>query len=180
MDEQLPTVSPQEVGSYLDQQSYALATKKPHLSAIRHFFDTLATLRVVLLNPVHSERSERLQGVERKTPEFSVPQARCLMPSLNTSHVVGLKTKKLTLNAVTAGDMARMVTRRMRDGGLPSRLSTHPFPVATITNLLSQGVLLDGVRNLTGHADPPTTRMKWGASAERHAHTLLVWAVQVS
>ena len=69
------------------------------------------------------------------------------------------RTKQLTQNAMTAGDMARMVKRRMRDAGLPSRLSPHSFRVATITDLLSQGVPLEDVQNLAGHADPRTTRL---------------------
>lgn len=241
LKKQLPTVSPRDVGSYLDQQTYAPATKKLHLSAIRHFFDTLVTRHVIILNPAHSVRGERLQVVEGKTPEITVSQARILMQSLDTHHVVGLrdraiiaimiytaarvgaiaalrrgdfydigdqyclrfaekggksreipvrhdlqqfikeylteggmnftekskplfrttirKTKKLTQNPMAAGDMARMVKRRMRDAGLPLRLSPHSFRVTTITDLLSQGVPLEDVQNLAGHADPRTTRL---------------------
>lgn len=69
------------------------------------------------------------------------------------------KGRKLTQNAMTAGDMARMVKRRVRDAGLPTRLSPHSFRVATITDLLSQGVPLEDVQNLAGHSDPRTTRL---------------------
>ncbi len=69
------------------------------------------------------------------------------------------RTKELTTNGMSAGDMARMVKRRMRDAGLPSRLSPHSFRVATITDLLSQGVPLEDVQHLAGHADPRTTRL---------------------
>ena len=241
LNKQLPTVSPRDVGCYLDEQDHAPATKKLHLSAIRHFFDSLVTRHVIMLNPAHSVRGERLQVIEGKTPEITVPQARRLMQSLDASHVIGLrdraiiailiytaarvgavatlqrgdfydlgdqyclrfaekggksreipvrhdlqqfigdyvaaggmeyadkskplfrttvrKTKKLTQYAMTAGDMARMVKRRMRDAGLPSRLSPHSFRVTTITDLLSQGVPLEDVQNLAGHADPRTTRL---------------------
>jgi len=60
---------------------------------------------------------------------------------------------------MTAGDMGRMVKRRMRDAGLPSRLCPHSFRVATITDLLDQGVPLEDVQYLAGHADPRTTRL---------------------
>lgn len=241
INKELPTVSPRDVGSYLDAQDYAPATKKLHLSAIRHFFDTLVTRHVIMLNPAHSVRGERLQVVDGKTPEITVAHARKLMRSIDTNHVVGLrdraviaimiytaarvgavaalrrgdfydlgdqhclrfsekggksreipvrhdlqkfigdyltaggteyadkskplfrttvrKTKKLTQNPMTAGDMARMVKRRMKDAGLPSRLSPHSFRVTTITDLLSQGVPLEDVQNLAGHADPRTTRL---------------------
>ena len=60
---------------------------------------------------------------------------------------------------MTAGDMGRMIKRRMREIDLPARLSPHSFRVATITNLLSQGVPLEEVQHLAGHADPRTTRL---------------------
>ena len=69
------------------------------------------------------------------------------------------RTKQLTEHAMTSGDMGRMVKRRMRDAGLPPRLSPHSFRVATITDLLSQGVPLEDVQYLAGHADPRTTRL---------------------
>lgn len=69
------------------------------------------------------------------------------------------KTKQLTERIMTAGDMGRMIKRRMRAAGLPERLSPHSFRVATITDLLSQGVPLEDVQNLAGHADPRTTRL---------------------
>lgn len=73
------------------------------------------------------------------------------------------RTKVLTQNGMTAGDMGRMLKRRLRDAGLPSRLSPHSFRVTTITDLLSQGVRLEDVQNLAGHgnrhANPRTTRL---------------------
>ena len=47
----------------------------------------------------------------------------------------------------------------MKDAGLPARLSPHSFRVATITDLLNQGVSLEDVQFLAGHADPRTTRL---------------------
>jgi site-specific recombinase XerD len=69
------------------------------------------------------------------------------------------RTGRLTMFAMTPGDIARMVKRRLRDTGLPDRLSPHSFRVATITNLLSQGIALQDVQLLAGHADPRTTRL---------------------
>ena len=69
------------------------------------------------------------------------------------------RTKRLSLNAMTADDMARMVKRRLRDAGLSMRLSPHSFRVTTITDLLEQGVPLADVQYLAGHADPRTTRL---------------------
>ena len=44
---------------------------------------------------------------------------------------------------MTAIDMCRMLKRRLKDAGLPLRLSPHSFRVATITDLLTQGVPLE-------------------------------------
>ena len=52
-----------------------------------------------------------------------------------------------------------MVKRRLRDAGLPVRLSPHSFRVTGITDLLSQGVPLDDVQFLAGHSSPRTTKL---------------------
>jgi len=69
------------------------------------------------------------------------------------------KTRLLRPQAMTADDMGRMLKRRMAAIGLPERLSPHSFRVATITDLLTQGVPLEEVQYLVGHADPRTTRL---------------------
>lgn len=69
------------------------------------------------------------------------------------------RTGQLTDHPMTAADMSRMVKRRMKDAGLPVRLSPHSFRVTTITDLLAQGVPLEDVQYLAGHADPRTTRL---------------------
>jgi integrase/recombinase XerD len=70
------------------------------------------------------------------------------------------KTKVLSPQAMTANDIYRMVKRRLRDAGLPARnLSCHSFRATTITDLLTQGVPLESVQYLAGHADPRTTRL---------------------
>jgi site-specific recombinase XerD len=65
----------------------------------------------------------------------------------------------VTPRAMTADDMGRMMKRRMAALGFPTDLCPHSFRVATITDLLSQGVPLEDVQNLVGHADPRTTRL---------------------
>jgi integrase len=60
------------------------------------------------------------------------------------------------------GDICQMVKRRLRDAGLPTRLSPHSFRVATITDLLEQGLPLEDAQRLAGHADPRTTRLSLG------------------
>ena len=69
------------------------------------------------------------------------------------------RTGRPTGNPMTANDMSRMIDRRLKRAGLPSHLSAHSFRVATITNLLEQGVSLSDVQRLAGHSDPRTTRL---------------------
>lgn len=237
----LVQITPKHVGQYLDGLPYAASTKKVHLAALRHFFDEMVLRHVVVLNPAASVRGERYQVIEGKTPEISAEQARLLLSSIDTSHVVGLRdraiigiliytaarigavaklqrghfyddgeqfslrfaeksgksreipvrhdlrgflaeyleasgvsteqpgvaffrtalgrTRQLTSNRMTAGDMGRMVKRRMREAGLPHRLSPHSFRVYVVTSLLQQGVPLQDVQFLAGHSDPRTTRL---------------------
>jgi integrase/recombinase XerD len=69
------------------------------------------------------------------------------------------RSNRLTENGITAIDICRMVKRRIRRAGLPDRLSPHSFRVATVTDLLTQGVPLEDVQYLAGHSDPRTTRL---------------------
>jgi site-specific recombinase XerD len=70
------------------------------------------------------------------------------------------RTNKLTAQAMTANDIQRMVKRRLANAGFArSRLTCHSFRATTITDLLDQGVSLEDVQYLAGHADPRTTRL---------------------
>ena len=53
--------------------------------------------------------------------------------------------------------ICELVKRRLKDAGLPSRLSPHSFRVTGITDLLGQGIPLEDVQYLAGHAEPRTT-----------------------
>lgn len=70
------------------------------------------------------------------------------------------RTKRFAATAMTASDILRMVKRRLTAAGLPAdRLTCHSFRATTITDLLDQGVPLEDVQYLAGHADPRTTRL---------------------
>jgi integrase/recombinase XerD len=68
-------------------------------------------------------------------------------------------TRVLKATAMTADDMGRMIKRRMGAIGLPALLSPHSFRVGALTDLLTQGIPLEEVQQLAGHADPRTTRL---------------------
>lgn len=70
------------------------------------------------------------------------------------------RTKRLSDKPMSENDVLRMVKRRFADAGLPAgRLTCHSFRATTITDLLDQGVPLEDVQYLAGHADPRTTRL---------------------
>lgn len=69
------------------------------------------------------------------------------------------RSKQLTERPVSANDLSRMLKRHLLAAGLPSRLSPHSFRVATITDLLTQGVPIEDVQHLAGHADARTTSL---------------------
>jgi integrase/recombinase XerD len=69
------------------------------------------------------------------------------------------RSGRLTGRPMSNVDVCRLVKRRLADAGLPGQLSPHSFRVTTVTDLLSQGVPLEDVQHLAGHADPRTTRL---------------------
>ena len=66
-------------------------------------------------------------------------------------------TKRLGEGPLNSATICRLVKRRLADAGLPNRLSPHSFRVSAITDLLTQGVPLEDVQYLAGHAEPRTT-----------------------
>ena len=72
--------------------------------------------------------------------------------------VVG-KTNAVTKKTLQRTNVWHMLKRRYKNAGLPSNLCGHSFRVTTITDLIEQGVGIEDVQNLAGHADPRTTRI---------------------
>jgi integrase/recombinase XerD len=236
---ELPRITPGMVGQYLVGLGGSAAKRNLHLSALRGFFDRLVNRHVVILNPAASVKGVREQVVEGKTPEISIEQARTLLKSVDTHHIIGLrdrailatlaytacragavaklrlgdfqhdgaqhvlrfqekggksreipvrhdlegfllayieaaglgvdakdrplfrasngKTRRLGEGPMSSKTICELVKRRLRDAGLPLRLSPHSFRVTAITDLLTQGVPLEDVQYLAGHAEPRTT-----------------------
>ena len=238
---ELPSITPGMVGQYLVGLGGSPAKRNQHLAALRGFFDRLVQRHVVILNPASSVRGVKDEVIEGKTPEISIEQARTLLRSVDTGHVVGLRDRAilatLAYTACRAGAVAKLrlgdfqhdgsqyvlrfqekggksreipvrhdlegfilayvdaagmvgetkdmplfrasngrsrrlaakplgtericelVKRRLKDAGLPSRLSPHSFRVTAITSLLEQGVPMEDVQYLAGHAEPRTTTL---------------------
>ena len=58
---ELVRIAPRDVGMYLTGlgKTTSIATRKQHLSALRHFFDGMVTRHAIMLNPALSVRGER-------------------------------------------------------------------------------------------------------------------------
>ena len=69
------------------------------------------------------------------------------------------RTRRLTMLSMQAKDIHGMVKRRLKDAGLPKLLTCHSFRATTATDLLDQGVPIEDVQELLGHADLRTTRL---------------------
>ncbi|HZZ80874.1 MAG TPA: tyrosine-type recombinase/integrase, partial [Gemmataceae bacterium] len=69
------------------------------------------------------------------------------------------RTGLLTDQPMRNIDVCRMVKRRLRAAGVPDQFSPHSFRVATVTDLLTQGVSLEDVQYLAGHSDTRTTKL---------------------
>ena len=52
-----------------------------------------------------------------------------------------------------------MLKRRLRKAGLPEIISPNSFRVFVVTDLLTQGVPVEDVRYLVGHASPRSTQL---------------------
>ncbi|WP_422929741.1 tyrosine-type recombinase/integrase [Singulisphaera sp. PoT] len=60
---------------------------------------------------------------------------------------------------MTSKAICELVKRRLKDARLPERLSPHSFRTTTATDLLEQGVPMEDVQYLLGHAEPRTTAL---------------------
>ena len=69
------------------------------------------------------------------------------------------RSRKLAAGPLGTERICELVKRRLKDAGLPSRLSPHSFRVTAITSLLEQGVPMEEVQYLAGHSEPRTTTL---------------------
>lgn len=92
---------------------------------------------------------EYLAAVSKTDEPRTVPLFRTLVR----------RTGAFTTAAMSGTDIWRMVKRRLKDAELPGQICPHSFRVATVTDLLSQGVALEDVQYLAGHSDCRTTKL---------------------
>ena len=116
-DHDLVRVTPGLAGEFFHGLSGSTATKNLALSALRHFFDALVTRHAVLLNPFHSVRGIKHNRTHGMTPEITIPQARRLIASLDTTRDVGRRDRALLGTLITTGTRVGALAR-LRIGDL--------------------------------------------------------------
>jgi integrase/recombinase XerD len=113
---ELMQVAPWHVGQYFTElaKTTSIATRNQHLSALRHFFDGMVTRHAIVLNPALSVLGERYGVMEGKTPEIPIPDARKLLASVDTSHVIGLRDRAILAVLVYTTSRAGAVAKLKR------------------------------------------------------------------
>ena len=106
--------SPGLAGRFIDELSGDSATKNQALAALRHFFDTLVTRHAAPLNPFQSVRGRKHDNSAGKTPGLSIQQARDLLISIDTSHLVDLRDRALLGTLAYTGARIGAIARLRR------------------------------------------------------------------
>jgi site-specific recombinase XerD len=90
-------IQPIHVAAYVEQlqKQHSKPTVKQHLAALRMLFDWLVLGQIIPSNPASSVRGPRHVARKGKTPVLSAEEARQLLDSIDTSHLVGLRDRAL-------------------------------------------------------------------------------------
>src|SRR3954451_5580688 len=122
-------ITPGMVGQYLVGLGGSPSKRNQHLAALRGFFDRLVQRHVVILNPAASVRGVKDQVIEGKTPEITIEQARTLLASIDTGHVVGLRDRAilatLAYTICRAGAVAKLRLQDVQSEGQQYTLRFH-------------------------------------------------------
>jgi site-specific recombinase XerD len=95
---EIARVQPLHVAGYrevLRQQGYSVPTVKQHLAAIRELFDWLVEGHLLEINPASSVKGPQYSISKGLTPVLDCEEARLLLDSIDTSHMVGLRDRAL-------------------------------------------------------------------------------------
>ena len=121
---ELSQVTPGLAGRFIEEQPGEVVTKNQALAALRRFFDVLVTRHAVALNPFQSVRGRKHSVIDGQTPELTIQQARDLLASLDTSHVLGLRDRAvlgtLIYTGARVGAIAQLRLQDLRDQGRTS------------------------------------------------------------
>ncbi|MFC2173747.1 tyrosine-type recombinase/integrase [Acidobacteriota bacterium] len=92
---ELAQLEPMLVAAYIEKltKDRSPSTVKQHLAAIRMLFDYLVLGQVLPFNPAAAVRGPKYVVKKGKTPVLNEQEARGLLESIDTSHVVGLRDR---------------------------------------------------------------------------------------
>ena len=116
--DELVEIQPVHVAAYIEglQGRLSPPTVKQQLASIRMLFDWLVTGQVIPTNPATSVRGPAYSAKSGKTPVLSAEEARQLLDSIDTSHVVGLRDRAIiALMVYTFARVGAMVKMRVED-----------------------------------------------------------------
>ena len=111
-------IQPVVVAAYIEflQAERSKSTVKQALAAIRMLFDWLVIGQVVSTNPATSVRGPKHVVKKGKTPVLSAAEARQLLDSIATYHVVGLRDRALIgIMTYTFARVGAVITMRVED-----------------------------------------------------------------
>ncbi len=118
---ELVKITPDLAGEFINTLEGSTPTKNQALAALRHFFDAMVNRHAVVLNPFASVRGIRHSVMEGRTAEISIEQARTLLRSIDTAHVVGLRDRAvigvLAYTGARVGAIAKLRLVDYRDLG---------------------------------------------------------------
>ena len=93
----LSTVQPLHVAGYIEQltRTYAAATVKQNLAALRQLFDWLVVGQVIPTNPTAAIRGPKHAVNTGKTPVLTAAETCSLLDSIDTTTLIGLRDRAL-------------------------------------------------------------------------------------
>ncbi len=85
------------VAAYVEElgKEKSAPTVKQYLAAIRMLFDWMVTGNIIPVNPAAAVRGPKHVVKKGKTPVLTAEEARTLLDSIDTSHIVGLRDRAL-------------------------------------------------------------------------------------
>lgn len=127
----LDEVTPVHAATYIEVAAAELTapTVKQHLAALRMLCDWLVTGHVLEFNPFASVRGPKHVVRRGKTPVLFEDEARVLLDSIDTSHVVGLRDKAIiavmTYSFARVGAVVTMKVKDYRNEGRQASIVLH-------------------------------------------------------
>lgn len=153
----LDSLTEADIQGYLGFHQGSPSTQKQHLAAIRKMLEYMTVKGVLEHNPAKGVKGPRIGSAPNRTPLLSAEQARLLLDSIDTSHLIGLRDRALigillfTFARVSAAVELRVqdyeviddiayLSLRDREGKI-NRVPLHPNARAYLETYLEQACI---------------------------------------